>query len=509
MSLVLKFKLKRETLFPVFALLLVGCGGGAAPAGPIQSVQSLKVGDASITYQGTAKPSVLTYESGLTVSSVAGASFSNLTVEPGANLNDTMLAYMSNTDGSVQTYQRGASSFALNLPNLFAWGVGFGHDGKIYAGAEGSNPLTYQITRIYYDGSFPVNIFTPPFTPFNIAVSPNNSEIVFDGSGGLAEVNSSGGNYKVLDANGYHPCISPDGTTIAYCRVVSGVSQIFTMPILGGTATQLTSGGGNAYYPCYTPDGGFIVCDDDDGSSRQIVELFGPGPEAGEEFTVLANGPWDSHPAFSPDGHYMAYDTASSYSSPTPKTIQVQDIYGNQQQFIGSGFNPVWSPFLPNRTFVGTGGAMYTSAVAGFLYSQVQSGFQGLLSFTATTPSSATSSVTGTSSPSGGSPIVFDVHADKITGLKYVNGYFLNPISVTPNVSDTLVTIDSTTGNFVSLLPFVATRGVSAKPTITAAGLVYIAHFTAVYDAHGKNLAPNGASSITLDPKHGTVVSLH
>ena len=35
----------------------------------------------------------------------------------------------------------------------------------------------------------------------------------------------------------------------------------------------------------------------------------------------------------------------------------------------------------------------------------------------------------------------------------------------------------------------------------------YTGHFTAVFDGNGKNLAPNGAKSVTLDGKTGALVA--
>jgi hypothetical protein len=97
------------------------------------------------------------------------------------------------------------------------------------------------------------------------------------------------------------------------------------------------------------------------------------------------------------------------------------------------------------------------------------------------------------------------VHADTVTSIKYVNAYYSNPIVVSPGTSDALVSIDSTTGQITSVAPFVATRGASLQHK--SGSLQYTAKFTAIYDAHGKNLAPYGASSIVFDPKHGGLVS--
>ena len=186
--------------------------------------------------------------------------------------------------------------------------------------------------------------------------------------------------------------------------------------------------------------------------------------------------------------------------------ISIQDVYGKTQQILGQGTKPAWSPFATTKTFVGSGGAMFTSPIAGFIFPQIQTGLASLLTFTATTPSTAT--VTAVQPAGGSGPFVYDVHADDITSLKYTNSYYVPATTVTPGVSDAVVTVDSSAGAIQSIAPFVLTRGSSVKSVRTASGLQFTAHFTGVWDSHGKNLAPNGASAILVDGKHGKVLSV-
>jgi hypothetical protein len=138
------------------------------------------------------------------------------------------------------------------------------------------------------------------------------------------------------------------------------------------------------------------------------------------------------------------------------------------------------------------------------VYSQLQNSFASLAAFTAQTPADAKSTLVSQSAPGSTGPIVYDLNADSITALKYVNGYNSGPISITPNVSDVLVTVDATDGQITAVAPFLTSRGETSLHQ--AGSLTYNARFTAVYDAHGKNLALHGASQIVLDPKHGTAI---
>ena len=53
----------------------------------------------------------------------------------------------------------------------------------------------------------------------------------------------------------HHPAVSPDGATIA----VALLGRIWTVPIAGGTARQLTAGDGWDEHPAWSPDGRFIA----------------------------------------------------------------------------------------------------------------------------------------------------------------------------------------------------------------------------------------------------------
>lgn len=55
------------------------------------------------------------------------------------------------------------------------------------------------------------------------------------------------------------PAWSPDGTRLAFSSTRGGISQIFTMPAAGGSATQLTNEVGGAFEPVWSADGATLV----------------------------------------------------------------------------------------------------------------------------------------------------------------------------------------------------------------------------------------------------------
>ena len=477
------------------------CGGAAGTQGVQQTPTMTQVGEATISFSGTAKPSVLAGENGITVAAMAGASISSFVVDPGSKLSDTSIAWCDG--GPAMEYQHGLTTLPLDTPGHYASGLAYGHDGHLYYADFAAD----AIDKSYFDGSSLANVLTDANYPTDLAVAPNGQTVVFgDVNGGIFACPQTGNTLTTLDGAGYYPAISPNGNTVAYVKYVGSnpaYYQIFTVPISGGTATQLTNDGINHYFPTYSPDGNYIVCDNDSGSVRSLVSYTAASGQPGY---TLSPVPYASHACFSPDGHYLVYQYSSSYSDTNP-SICIQDYYGKTQQTIGSGTKPTWSPFLSSRTFVGSGGAMFTSPVAGFIFPQIQTGLASLLTFKATTPSAATVTAIQPGTSEEG-PFVYDVHADDLTSIKYTNSYYVAAITVTPGVSDALVTVDSSLGAIQSVAPFVLTRGSQVMPVSTAAGLQVIAHFTGVWDSHGKNLAPYGASAIVVDSKHGKVLSV-
>jgi hypothetical protein len=267
----------------------------------------------------------------------------------------------------------------------------------------------------------------------------------------------------------------------------------------------------NCYSPTWAPGGAWIAFNVDTGSDQYIEVQQSNG--SNHQYDIPRNVPameFDNQPSYSPDGNYIAFMRSSTYQGPASLTVAgdqgqspVDDADPNPVGLV----NPAWSPFPASQLFVGSGGKMYASA-AGFLWGQNGDVFSSLLTFTATTPSSATITPQGTT---GNSSLVFDLAANSITGLKYTNGYYATTTTVVPGasaaISNVLVSFSATSGQVDTVAPFLATRS-AAKPVSKSVGnqLVCSGKFLAIWDAQGHNLAPGGATQVVIDQSSGKLV---
>ncbi len=132
--------------------------------------------------------------------------------------------------------------------------------------------------------------------------------------------------------------------------------------------------------------------------------------------------------------------------------------------------------------------------------------FTSLLTFTATTPSTATLVQSGTNS--NGAPIAYTLGADSINNISFTNVYLgahtSIPLTTTPSA---VVTVDAVTGFIDYVVPAIAGKAHPMAAKSTGNSLTYTGSFSAIYDRTGKNLAPKGATSIELDRTTGKLVS--
>ena len=99
---------------------------------------------------------------------------------------------------------------------------------------------------------------------------------------------------------------------------------------------------------------------------------------------------------------------------------------------------------------------------------------------------------------------MFTLAADSITQIGYTNSYFSSGTTLTlTSTPMVVVAIDASLGR----VQLVAPAAAKATSRLSGTHVVYTGKFTAVYDKSGKNLAPNGASSLTVDAKSGNLVS--
>jgi tricorn protease len=85
--------------------------------------------------------------------------------------------------------------------------------------------------------------------------------IVFGAEGDLWQIARSGGVASRLTshpADESDPAISPDGTTLAFSAAYEGPTEVYTMPLAGGSPVRRTFDGGGARVVGFAPDGALV-----------------------------------------------------------------------------------------------------------------------------------------------------------------------------------------------------------------------------------------------------------
>ncbi len=198
---------------------------------------------------------------------------------------------------------------------------------------------------------------------------------------------------KWIDANGqmtplvdttnsyYLASLSPDGEKVAL-HVQGANDDVWLYHIGRKSLTRLTFGGGNSGFPLWSPDGRYIIYSSERGRATNIYRKpwDGSGKEEiltssdhtqyprsaspdGKTLSFIQDGDiWllsmednrktspffespatEGNPVFSPDGHYLAYETNESGKFEVV-IVPYPSRAGKWQISSGGGSNPIWSP---------------------------------------------------------------------------------------------------------------------------------------------------------------------
>jgi TolB protein len=216
----------------------------------------------------------------------------------------------------------------------------------------------------------PLHIPTDPARTINNdhGLSSNGRIAVISDNGGASQLSQIytvpivGGKPVLLTPKGpsYFHSWSPDGKTIAFTGKRDGSFGIFTMPAEGGEETRLTTAKGLDDGPDYSHDGKFIYFNSDRTGSMQIWRMHLDGSQPEQVVTDEFND-WFPHP--SPDGTwvvFLAYDKDVT-GHPADKDVKLFSIKMKDQKveelatlFGGQGtINvPSWSPDGKKVAFV-------------------------------------------------------------------------------------------------------------------------------------------------------------
>jgi Tol biopolymer transport system component len=134
--------------------------------------------------------------------------------------------------------------------------------------------------------------------------------------------------------------IDPTGRWLIFSSTRhSDKTDIYVQRVDGTAVTQLTSDAADDAYPAFSPDGHHIAFASTRAGSWQIYVMDSDG----RNVVQITNGTMQCvHPTFSPDGTRIAYSAIGSRSNQWE--LWVADLRTNEKRMIGYGLFPVWSP---------------------------------------------------------------------------------------------------------------------------------------------------------------------
>jgi Tol biopolymer transport system component len=198
-----------------------------------------------------------------------------------------------------------------------------------------------------------IQFTTTEATWTSLDVSPDGKTIVFDLMGDLYTVPMSGGQATQLTrgiAFDTHPRYSPDGKKILFTSDRSGSENLWWIDLATKDTLQVTKEK-NQNFPsaAWTPDGDYIVYS----KGKLDVQLYMVHKNGGGGVQLISTpGMKTIDPAVSPDGRYIYFSQRTgpwSYNAQLPQyEVGIYDRDNSKVSTVtsryGSGFTPVLSP---------------------------------------------------------------------------------------------------------------------------------------------------------------------
>jgi len=197
-------------------------------------------------------------------------------------------------------------------------------------------PVPSQL--LWFDrGGKPLGSVGEPALYMDARVSPNGQRVatdVFDSSRSFGEVwlfnsDGSGANkFAFGSGNRYGPVWSPDGTKLAFAsdRKAIGVRPNVEVKALdGGMETTLLENENGNVPESWSPDGRFLSLQVVPAKGKRSDEVWVLDVAAGKTIPVSTRGDFAGNSRFSPDGHWLAYESDESGRS----EIYVQSFPGS------------------------------------------------------------------------------------------------------------------------------------------------------------------------------------
>jgi Tol biopolymer transport system component len=197
-----------------------------------------------------------------------------------------------------------------------------------------------------------INFTTTEGSWTSVDVSPDGQTIIFDMMGDLYTIPITGGKAMQLTkglAYDVHPRYSPDGKKILFVSDRSGADNLWCFDTEKNDTLQLTDDN-NQNFPaaCWTPDGDYIVY----AKGRLAIKLYMIYRKGGGGAQLIDAPPYLKviDPAISPDGRYIYYsqrDNAWRYNAILPQyQVGVYDREKGKTSVITSRYGSAFTPVL-------------------------------------------------------------------------------------------------------------------------------------------------------------------